>query len=143
MKRPEWDIHLVTNGAVCKECGSIEDNFIDNACDAHTHGLDQYGHLELQIVLNYTPHIICYILNTLGNNIRNGTRYKAGDKIEGLFADCPIRLDAAKDCEGVDILRVIIPDKFNRWPEDPACMVTYKHQILPLEQLYISGIIPS
>lgn len=31
---------------------------------------------------------------------------------------------------GRDVPRLIIADKYNRFPEDPACMAPYKHQEL-------------
>lgn len=46
----DWVIHLVANGA-CDECGEIETGFLPYMCNAHTHGLERYGHLDFQMVL--------------------------------------------------------------------------------------------
>ncbi len=39
----DWLIHLVANGA-CDECGEVETDFLPYMCNAHTHGLERYGH---------------------------------------------------------------------------------------------------
>lgn len=46
----DWLIHLVANGA-CDECGAVETDFLPYMCNAHTHGLERYGHLDFQMVL--------------------------------------------------------------------------------------------
>lgn len=46
-----------------------------------------------------------------------------------LYADCDIRLKKVRET-GQDVLRLIIPDKYNRFPESPACMAPYKYQEL-------------
>lgn len=43
----DWLIHLVANGA-CDECGEVETDFLPYMCNAHTHGLERYGHLDFQ-----------------------------------------------------------------------------------------------
>ena len=49
----DWIIHLVKNGNVCQECGGVEMGLLPNACNAHTHGMERYNHLNFQLVLNY------------------------------------------------------------------------------------------
>ena len=44
----DWIIHFVANGAPCAECGEVENNFPQYICDAHTHGMDKYGHMEFR-----------------------------------------------------------------------------------------------
>ena len=101
--RINWDIHLVKDGFQCEECGELVDCFIPHACDCHTHGLNQYHHLELQIVVNYQPHILAYILNSIGLMIKDGRQFGAGDKVEGIFEDCDLRFDDTVDDEGKPI----------------------------------------
>lgn len=48
----DWIIHLVANGVSCAKCGEVENNFPQYICDAHTHGMDKYGHVEFQLVIN-------------------------------------------------------------------------------------------
>ena len=59
----DWLIHLVANGA-CDECGEVETDFLPYMCNAHTHGLERYGHLDFQMVLFLPTEEIGRILNT-------------------------------------------------------------------------------
>lgn len=121
----DWMIHCVTND-VC------------DACNAHTHGMNRYNHLDFQLVLNYPHQEIARILNTMGLRVQSGERFKAGDIVEGIYVDCPVRLDAAQEC-GRNVLRVVIPDKYNRFPEEDNCMEQYRIQLLSTDDLCIKG----
>ena len=61
----DWVIHCVANGA-CDECNNIETGFLPYACNAHTHGMMRYGHMDFQLVLRIKDEEIARILNTLG-----------------------------------------------------------------------------
>ena len=61
----DWMIHCVTND-VC------------DACNAHTHGMNRYNHLDFQLVLNYPHQEIARILNTMGLRVQSGERFKPG-----------------------------------------------------------------
>ena len=135
MNKIDWDIHLVTNGVECADCGKTESGFLEYACNAHTHGMDQYGHMDFQMVLKLPLYEICRILNTLGLRVQAGERFKAGDMVSGIYEDCQIRLDEFEET-GRNVLRVIIPDKYNIFPEDERCMDVYKLQLLSTEELY-------
>lgn len=140
-KTIDWDIHLVSNRA-CSECGKDENGFLPYTCNAHTHGMERYGHLDFQVVLFLPPHEIARILNTMGLRVQNGERFQAGDYVSGIYADCPIRLDAFEET-GRTVLRVVIPDKYGLFPEDESCMGTYKLQQLPTDDLYQKGGVQS
>lgn len=115
-----WIIHKVIN-----DYGS------GNLTNAHTHGMGQYHHLDFQVVLNLPPKHIAYLLNSMGFKVQSGERFHAGDMIYGLYEDCPVRLDEFRET-GRTILRLIIPDKYSLFPEDPDCMDAYKYQIMPM-----------
>lgn len=133
MKKIDWIIHYCTNG-ICDECGYKETRFIDYACNAHTHGMEKYGHMDFQIVLGYDAETIAYILNSLGLKVQAGQHFHAGDYVSGIFEDCNIRLDEYQET-GRTVLRVIVPDGHNIFPEDERCMEKYKHQILETDLL--------
>ncbi len=135
-KKVDWIIHLVANGA-CDECGKMEMEFLPQLCNAHTHGMEKYGHMDFQMVLRVSDWEIAYILNQLGRRVQAGERFKAGDKVSGIYEDCDIRLDAFEET-GRQVLRVIIPDKYNIFPEDERCMTPYNLQLLNIENLYMS-----
>ncbi len=134
----DWIIHFVANGVECQTCGKTENRFPQYMCDAHTHGMTKYGHPEFQLVVNYGMQETGRLLNTMGLRVQAGEIFKSGDKVKGLYEDCDITLLKVPDCEGVKVLRLIIPDKENRLPEQCA---TYPHslQCLSLEMLYEIG----
>lgn len=131
----DWIIHIVANGAECADCGKTESGFLEYACNAHTHGMANYNHMDFQLVLRLPPREIGRILNTLGLRVQAGERFKAGDMVSGIYEDCQIRLDEFEECDR-KVLRVIIPDAHNIFPEDDQCMEVYKLQLLPTEELY-------
>ena len=51
--------------------------------------------------------------------------------VSGIYEDCGIRLKKVRET-GRDVLRLIIPDKHNRFPEDENCMEPYRHQELEM-----------
>lgn len=58
-----------------------------------------------------------------------GEHFKDGDMVSGIYEDCDVRLTEFEET-GRMVLRVIIPDKHNRFPEDAGCDVRYTLQIL-------------
>ena len=80
------------------------------------------------------------ILNALGERVRNGDKFNAGDYVKGIMPDCDVRLDVFED-SGQDVLRVIVPDSNNIFPEEEGCNSSFRHQMLPTEELYINHYI--
>lgn len=80
------------------------------------------------------PEDMGYVLNTFGLRVQEGERFKAGDMVEGIFLDCPVRLDEF-DESGRKVLRDIIPDSRNRFPEDSNCDYPYSYQLVPTDEL--------
>lgn len=138
MPKVDWIIDLCANGVVCRDCGKVENKFPDYICNAHTHGMDRYGHMDFQMVIHAPQKEMCYILNEFGRRVQAGERFKAGDMVEGIFLDCPVRLDEFEEC-GRTVLRIIIPDSRNRFPEDSSCDYPYSYQLVPTDQLEIGG----
>ena len=132
----DWIIHYVANGAACQKCGKKENTFLHYICNAHTHGLNKYNHPEFQLVLDMGMEEGMRILNTLGLRVKAGERFKAGDFVKGIYEDCVVRLDEFND-GNKKILRVIIPDKNNYFPEDERCIDVYLLQLSELKDLYL------
>lgn len=133
-KKCDWIIEYVANGFRCKHTGKVQNPFPPYMCDAHTHGICNYGHMEFQLVLAYEANEVMRLLNTLGMRVAEGEHFKGGDLVEGLYLDCPILLREFTDIEGKTVLRLIVSDKFNRWPKEadpPHCF-----QLLQTELLY-------
>ena len=100
-----------------------------NLCNAHTHGMEEYNHLDFQVVINFPAEHYCYLLNTIAMRVKKGEIFQDGDMVSGLYTDCDIRLKQVRET-GRDVLRLIIPDKHNCFPDNPACMAQYKYQEL-------------
>ena len=137
MKKIDWIIHLCANGAC--DCGEVETGFRPYLCNAHTHGMQKYGHMDFQMVLRTDDREIARILNTLGLRVQAGERFKDGDYVSGIYEDCDIRLNVFEET-GRHVLRVIIPDKCNIFPEDKRCMAPYSSQLLKTEELSTRGL---
>lgn len=131
----DWIIHMVANGA-CGECGGVETSFLPYMCNAHTHGMERYGHMEFQMVLALPPQEIGRILNTLGLRVQSGECFRPGDMVSGIYEDCSVRLDEYEET-GRRVLRVIIPDADNIFPEDKFCKAPYCLQLLNTEELCV------
>jgi len=116
MEKLNWLIHYVA-----------DDGGIEYMANSHTHGMDQYGHTDFQVVMNLGSQEISRLLNTMGIRVRDGERFYASNMVKGLYLDCNIRLDSVMET-GRRVLRLVIPDKHNRFPEDPRCMAPYKYQ---------------
>lgn len=125
----DWVIHYVANGAVCAKCGKVETGFIPNFCNAHTHGMEKYHHPNFQMVLDAGPSEICRILNTFGLAVQNGSRFHNGQFVTGIYEDCAVKLQEYEEC-GRKVLRVIIPDKENRFPDERGCELPYLMQLM-------------
>lgn len=117
-EKVNWIWHYLSNNVVCQSCGKQEKNYPDYICDAHTHGMNLYGHPEFQVVVDYGTQELGRLLNEMGRKVRDGQRFKHGDRISGLYLDCDIELREMPDVNGKTLLRLIIPDKENRWPEE-------------------------
>ena len=98
----DWIIHLVANG-VCEECGREEQLFLTYTCNAHTHGMEKYGHPDFQLVLAYPKEEICRILNTMGLRVQAGERFQAGDPAE-MAARCGLPYDGERRAVDITLL---------------------------------------
>ncbi len=137
MKKVDWIFHYVSNNAICQECGKEESGFPQYICDAHTHGMFKYNHLEFQVVIDYGPEEVGRLLNEMGRRVQAGERFADGDEVEGLYLDCNVHIRQMSDARGRSILRLIIPDRDNKMPEEagnPHCM-----QIFATNFLYALG----
>ena len=111
----EWKIHYVAG-------------YPNGLVNIHTHGLDEFGSKELQMVMPYPLQDAGKIINKIGKLIRGGRRFNAGDEIHNFFeGGFPVRLIDARE-SGRDVLRIILPDGEGRWPDDQLCEPYYKLQ---------------
>ena len=128
-RKIDWVIHYVANGAVCEKCGGVENGFINGFCNAHTHGMEKYRHPDFQLVLDFGVSEICRILNTFGCAVQNGSRFHDGQYVTGIYENCAVLLRSFSECDRT-VLRVIIPDKANRFPDERDCELPYAMQLM-------------
>ena len=78
--------------------------------NAHTHGLDQFDdHLDFQVVVPMPQQVVHSILCILSDRVKEGERFSAGDIVNEVIQDHPIKLVEATEDER-KVLRVILPD---------------------------------
>lgn len=125
----DWIIHFVVNGAECDVCRKVEDYFPEFLCNAHTHGLERYGHLDFQIVLAMDHQITGTILNELGLRVQAGEKFNSGDVLsDALKGPYDVRL-VEMDEGDRKVLRVVLPDENNLFPGDDGCKYPYDQQL--------------
>ena len=95
--------------------------------NAHTHGMENYGHLDFQIVIPFRLEHIYSLLNAMGERVRKGEVFKSGDVVSRLYQNVNIRLESFKE-SGRDVLRLIIPDQSGKFPEEEGCEYPYTLQ---------------
>lgn len=128
-KEIDWIIHYVAD----------ESAFIDDACNAHTHGMENYDHMDFQLVLDVGPDYVATILNNLACMVRDGKKFQHGDMVYGIFEDnIGIKLEEFEE-SGRIVLRAIIPDEDSLWPNDPMCHPAMQIQSWPTDALFIDA----
>lgn len=134
----DWVIHGCANGVVCPYYGTVENGFLPGTCNFHTHGMEKYNHMDFQMTLAYPYEEICRILNTLALRVQAGEHFKNGDMVSGIYEDCDVRLVEFEET-GRTVLRVIIPDKYNRFPDELKCERKYARQMFTTDFIYREG----
>ena len=125
-----WQIHLPDDSCNCDR-GNY---FKPYLCNAHTHGMARYGHPDFQVVLRISDSEIRRILNILCLAVQKGITFEDGEYIGGIYDDCPVRLQSFSE-ENRQVLRVIIPDGNNTFPEGACCHRPYSYQLLRTDAL--------
>jgi hypothetical protein len=116
--KKDWEIHLVTDTITGKS-------------SAHTHGLDKYGSLEIEINLHLRPEILGQYINLIADHIASkGLQIEDGERVEGIF-NSPIYFCKVKSVQSEDlVLRAIFPDENLKYPWDNDCSAGYCEQIV-------------
>ncbi len=96
----------------------------------HTHGIFKtFGHLDFQIRLALESGVAGNIFNNLVRRVKSGGMIFHGDTIEGLI-DNGYKCKAFQTTEmGLPVIRIILPDKDGKFPEDEGCSEFFKDQM--------------
>ncbi len=119
LTKPTWLIHQVVGEDYVKY---------------HTHGLKEYGSLELEIKLPIPTKLAGLIINEIGLKIANGKRCRSNDIISGVVNVDLVIIKTKEyhpddDVNKDDVLRIIIPDQNLRYPWDIGCDPIYEKQV--------------
>ncbi len=115
--KPTWIIHNV---------------FDEEKVTFHTHGLNEYGSLELELNLPLAPEQGMLFVNLVADTIAKGTKYRSGQFVEGIFTTglYLFETEAIHDSDdSTRVLRIIFPDPAFLFPWDNGCSMSYKAQL--------------
>ena len=127
--KPTWIIHFIP-------------------CDRssyHTHGLDAYGSLELEVNLSMEPQRAGLFINLVANEIaEKGKRYRSGDHEAGvfnfpvyLFETVPIQTSRDND----RVLHILFCDPAGKYPWEPECEAPYSAQLDTAEKQAMTALL--
>lgn len=127
--RPTWIIHFIP----CERPSY------------HTHGLDQYGSLELELNLPLQERQAMQFINLIGNEVaEHGKRYRSGDREDNvftlpfyLFETVPIQPSKEND----RVLRILFCDPAGRYPWETGCEAPYSEQLNADEKLAMKALV--
>lgn len=110
---------------------------IHQVCDGqrmsyHTHGLNEYGSLELELNLMLVPAQAADFINLIGESIATGKRYQSGDRVDEIFT-VPFYLFETTPVhgsfKGETVLRIVFCDPQFLFPWELGCHEEYRHQL--------------
>lgn len=100
----------------------------------HTHGLkENFGHMDLEIVLPINPNIANAVLHGMVECIKEGECYENKLISDKVIRDYEVQLIKVHDENGRELLRVILPDANGKFPSDKDCADVYKNQLDDLD----------
>lgn len=77
--------------------------------NAHTHGLENFDHLNFQVVVPLPENVLNGIFVGLVDLVKSGEKFKHNQKVDGVIKNYQVKLFKTKE-DGRDVLRVILPD---------------------------------
>ena len=85
----------------------------------HTHGfVESWGHPDFQIVFPLPVADVMATLHTFAERVKKGDKFTAGQICDEIIEEpYKVKLAAAREC-GRDVLRILVPDKANKFPGD-------------------------
>ena len=101
--------------------------FKDGMCNAYTQGMNKFGQLDLQIVLDIPDEEKKNIINWIGYEIVNNTiivqnNVEVYKTVNGPY----IRLNLVRNEKNEQLWRIVLPDPYGKMPEEsniePYCL---------------------
>lgn len=121
----QWQARMIRQrGFYVDYFGQMEPEPLKNT---HTHGLEQFGHRDFQIVLPLDPKTMYAIFTYLVERVKSGERFGVGDYVTGVVQGKVVRLVSGVDARRV-VLRVVLPDPNGLFWDDAGCEALYAAQ---------------
>ncbi len=108
-KEGEWEQALIAKFGFYIDYVTGEDYV-----NIHTHGLDNFNHLDLEIVLPISQDEVACLLHSAVSLIKQGKRFEAGKLYDCFFADRKVLMLSSSE-GGREVLRMCVPDKNGRF----------------------------
>lgn len=129
----DWIIHYVSNNGGCACCDTAKNTnnpsyySLFGFANAHTHGLNNFAHRELCVVLDIGIDRAGALLNAMGDRIAKGetTFTTNGVRTDVLGNGMPVSFMSFTDDP---TLYVLLPDAEGRLPGDNRCELPYALQ---------------
>lgn len=106
---------------------------VDEPLTYHTHGLNKFGSLEVEILLPISPKNAGIYLNAIGEAIQNGLKLEDGLMVEELFSVPVFFFKVMPEHGEEEVFRAVFPDEKGYFPWDMSgairCDEPYKSQI--------------
>lgn len=114
---------------------------IHQVCDGqhmsfHTHGLNLYSSLELELNLLLVPKQAMQFINLIGMSIAEGKHYTSGERVDDIFTLPFYLLETSPihgTFDGERVLRIIFCDPQMKYPWDAGCDLRYQAQLAESE----------
>ncbi len=111
----------------------------------HTHGLNEYGSLELELNLPLEPRQAMQFINLIGNEVaERGKRYCSGEREDDvfnfpfyLFETVPVQPSRDND----RVLRILFCDPAGKYPWEPECKAPYSTQLDATEKQAMAALL--
>ena len=86
-----------------------QDDATPTGFNAHSHGLQQYDHLDFQLIVPLPPEIGHSIISDLANRVKGGERFEPGQVLDKVVRNFNVKLIEATESDR-KVLRIILPD---------------------------------
>lgn len=109
----------------------VQNVFDEKRSTFHTHGLNRYGSLELELNLPMEPNQATRFINLIADRVSKGMKYASGDKVTDIFT-LPFYLFETQPIFGEmyeRVLRIVFPDPQVKYPWDAGCDPVYAKQL--------------
>jgi hypothetical protein len=120
LKKHGWIIYYVVE---------TEEKELNGLVNIHTYGLlENFNHLDLQIVIPVPPEFARKIFFELVERIKEGTKFTSGERNSTILRNLDVMFIEVES-DGRRFLRLLLPDPNGKLPQDEGCATPYNRQL--------------